>query len=254
MARRKKIPVTSGMIKDELIRTIKKGLRKIEAQKKSKPAKKSLKKKSAKSPKVKTARKTKTNPSSPGKKKQTPATKKTTQKKARSKGKTKRAPAKKTATRKPKVETALPDRYGDHRLIVLPRDPNWAYAYWDLNPAKVRDLLKSVGQTADKARWILRVYAAALHPVEDKQHYFDVDTDVRGGNYYLNLSRPGARFIVEIGVMENSGLFRSTAQSNPFILPLDHPSETVAPERVFSEDMTSPSATSFSKPPFSESQ
>ena len=36
MARRKKIPVTSGMVKDELIKTIQKGLRKIEAKKKSK--------------------------------------------------------------------------------------------------------------------------------------------------------------------------------------------------------------------------
>ena len=252
MARRKKIPVTSGMIKDELIRTIKKGLRKIEAQKKSKLAKKTSKKKSAKTSKVKTARKA------------------TGLKKKSIKKKTKQKTVKKSAARKPKkvrsaktvkskassksLETHLPDRYGDHRLIVLARDPNWAYAYWDLSPAKVRDLLKSVGQTADKARWVLRVYSAALHPVEDKQHYFDVDTDVRGGNYYLNLSKPGARFIVEIGVMETSGLFRSTAQSNPFILPLDHPSDTIAQESTFSEDMTSPSVTSFSKPPFSEPQ
>lgn len=34
MARRKKIPVASGMIKDELIKAIQKGLRKIEAKKK----------------------------------------------------------------------------------------------------------------------------------------------------------------------------------------------------------------------------
>jgi len=33
MARRKKIPVASGMIKDELIKAIQKGLRKIEAKK-----------------------------------------------------------------------------------------------------------------------------------------------------------------------------------------------------------------------------
>jgi hypothetical protein len=266
MARRKKIPVTSSMAKDELIKTIKKGLRKIEAQKKSKTAtaktrkrtpaakatRQTSKKKKAKASKVKTARK-------PAVLKKSPA-----------KGKTKKTSVKKSATRKPKtvrtpkavqsqmrpqpVETELPERYGDHRLVVLARDPNWAYAYWDLNPTKVRNLLKSAGQTANKARWVLRVYAAALHPVEDKTHYFDIDTLVQGGNYYINLSRPGARFIVEIGVMDTTGLFRATAQSNPVIMPMDHPSETLAQESTFSEDIISRNVSSFSNPSSSRSK
>lgn len=270
LARRKKIPVASGMLKEALIKAIKKGLRKIEAQKKSKTSKpksrkrtgvskttkKTSKKKSAKKPKTRTARKPKS----------------TTRKKSPLKGKAKKSPAKKPVARKPKsarspktvkkqarskpVETPLdlPDRYGDHRLVVLARDPNWAYAYWDLNPTQVRNLLKNAGQTAGKARWKLRVYSAALQPVKDKGHYFDVDIDVQGGNYYLNLSKPGARFIVEIGVMDASGLFRSTAQSNPVILPLDHPSETIAQESTFSEDTISTSASSFTKPPSPRSE
>jgi len=254
MARRKKIPVTSGMLKNDLVKAIKKGLRKIEAQKKSKTAKKTSKKKSPKTAKAKTARKPKS----------------TSRKKSPAKVKVKKAPAKKSATRKPKTarspktavspthskpaETDLPDRYGDHRLVVLARDPNWAYAYWDLNPAQVRGLLKSARQTADNARWILRVYSAALHPVEEKGDYFDVDVNLQGGNYYLNLSRPGARFIVEIGVMDASGMFRPTAQSNPVILPLDHPSDTLAQESTFSENMIPPRVSSFTKPPSSRSQ
>lgn len=264
------------MLKDALIKAIKKGLRKIETQKKSKAAKKTPKKKSAKTSKVKTSRKSKSasRKTAASKRKQTPAKKKTTRKKSPAKGKVKRTPAKKSAARKPKtvrppkaeavkdrarskpVETLsdLPEHYGDHRLAVLARDPNWAYAYWDLNPIQVRELLKSARQTAGKARWILRVYSAPLHPAEEKGHYFDVDINVQGGNYYLNLSRPGARFIVEIGVMDASGLFRSTAQSNSVILPLDHPSDTIAPESTFSENVTSPSVTSFTKPPSSRSQ
>lgn len=270
LARRKKIPVSSGMLKEALIKAIKKGLRKIEAQKKSKTAKKISKKKSTKTSKAKTARKSTSRKTVSKKGKQTAAKKKTTRKKGPAKGKVKKAPAKKSVTRKPKtvrspkkvksqtlpkpVEAELPDHYGDHRLVVLPRDPNWAYAYWDLNPARVRDLLKSARQTPGKAHWILRVYSAPLHPEENKQRCFDVDTNVEGGNYYLNLSRPGARFIVELGVMDASGMFRSTAQSNPFILPLDHPADTIAPEKTFSEKVTSPTVSSFTKPPSSRSQ
>ena len=256
IARRKKIPVTSGMIKDELIKAIKKGLRKIEAQKKSKTTKQTSKKKNAEKPKVKIPQKIKSN----------------TLKKSSAKKKAKKPAAKKPVIAKPKTARSsktvksqarskpvatlpdLPEHYGDHRLVVMARDPNWAYAYWDLNPTKVRDLLKSARQTANKARWILRVYSAALHPVEEKGHYFDVDTLVQGGNYYLNLSKPGARFIVEIGVMDASGMFRSTAQSNPVILPMDHPSDTIAQESTFSEDMTHSSVSSFTKPLSSRSQ
>lgn len=260
MAQRKKIPVSSGMIKSELVKAIQKGLRKIEAKKKrkagtaktlkrtpaSKTAKATSKKKKAKSSKAKAARKPATLKKSPAKRK----AKKTSARKPTAR-KPKSAPARKANQRKARpqtMETELPDRYGDHRLVLLARDPHWAYAYWDLSPARVRNLLKSAGQSADKARWILRVYSATLHPVEDKTHYFDVDTLVQGGNYYLNLSRPGGRFIVEIGVMDATGLFRATAQSNPVIMPTDHPSETLAQESTFSENTISRNVSSFTKP------
>lgn len=295
MARRKKIPVTSGMRKDDLIKAIKKDLRKIEAKKKSKTApaktrkrtsasktaKKTPKKKSSKTSKIKTARKPKTTAlkkttvkrkvkKAPVKKFAARKPKTTTPKKGPAKGKAKKTPAKKSAARKPKtdrppktvtsrtpfqpVETDLPDRYGDHRLVVLARDPNWAYAYWDLDAARVRDLLHKTGQSPDRAHWILRVYTTPLHPAEDKGHYFDVDVDVKFGSYYLDLARPGARFIVEIGVMDASGMFRSTAQSNPIILPLNHASETIAPEGIAPPKApASPSGSGFNKPPSSRS-
>jgi len=307
MARRKKIPVTSGMLKDALIKAIKKGLRKIETQKKpktattktrkqtpvAKTAKKTTKKKSPKTSKAKTAPKPKssTRKTTSTKQIKTSVKKKTARKKSPAKEKVKKAPAKKSAPRKTRpaksktgktaakksstskrkttrakkaapsaprsrpAETDLPERYGDHRLVVLARDANWAYAYWDLDPARIRDLLHSAGQTTDKARWVLRIYSAALHPAEEKGRYFDIDIDVKTGCCYLDLSRPGARFIVKIGVMDASGMFRTTAQSNPVILPLDHPSKTIAPEGTApSKTPTSPSGSSFTKPPSSWSQ
>ena len=171
--------------------------------------------------------------------------------------KVKKTPTKKSAPRKSKtvrspkveanqphsapVETNLPERYGDHRLVALARDPNWAYTYWDLNPTRVRDLLKSANQTTDKVRWILRVYYTALHPTDTKGNFFDINIDVKNGSYYLDLSRPGAQFIIEIGVIDTSGMFRMTAQSNPVILPMDRPSETIAPEGTApSEELNSP--------------
>lgn len=227
MARRKKIPVQSGMLKDEMAKAIKKGLRKIEAQKKSKPA----------------TAKTRTRPATAKRKLKSSAREKTARVKsalkksaARRKNpvkvKAKKIPAK-TVACKPAPEHRethpdLPASYGDHRLVVMARDPNWAYAYWDLDPKRIRDLTQSAGPSS--TRWVLRVYSAALQPVVEKGNYFDIAIKVETGSYYLNLSKPGARFIVEIGVVDASGFFRSAAQSDPVILPLDHPSKTVAPQ------------------------
>ncbi|TDJ52240.1 MAG: DUF4912 domain-containing protein [Nitrospina sp.] len=261
LARRKKIPVKAGLLKEDLVKALKKGLRKIEAQKKSKPkaaakkkaatkkrkpmaaakkkvatkkrkpvaaAKKKVatkKRKPATAAKKKVAKTSKTSPAKRKTKKiavkKSPTQKKSTTQKRKTTRVTKPAPS---APRSRPARTGLPDRYGDHRLVVLARDPNQAYVYWELDPKRMRELAPG----GEPARWVLRVYAAPLHPGVEKGAYFDVDINVKDGSYYLDLSRPGARFTVEIGVVDASGGFRATAQSNPVILPLDHPSKTVA--------------------------
>ncbi len=271
LARRKKIAVKAGLLKEELVKAIKKGLRKIEGQKKSKPKTAAKKRKPASAVKKKTAKTSKTRTV----RKTTPA-KRITSKAAAKKSSTQKikAPhAKKTARSAPSsppAETGLPDRYGDHRLVVLARDPNRAYVYWDLDPKRMREL--APGGVA--ARWVLRVYNAPLHPVVEKGAFFDVDINLKDGSYYLDLARPGARFMVEIGVVDSAGWFRATAQSNPVILPLDHPSNTASrstasfKESAFfkggsalpgsktpvPETLTSPRGTRLFKPPSSRSR
>ena len=276
MARRKKIAVTSGMLKDELVKAVKKGLRKIEAQKKTKTAKKISKKKSPKISKSKTLKKPKSaaRKTTEASKIKTTVEKKTAPKSSSAKGKVKKSSRKKPATLKPKTVLSpntikrqeppklvgtpsdLPERYNDHRLVVLARDPNWAYAYWDLNKARVQDLLSKIRQPSTHARWVLRVFSAELHPTGQEGHYFDIDIDLKSGSYYLDLSRPGARFIMEIGVIDSTGMFRATAQSSPVILPSDHPSETTAPEGTAPQQASasSPDRPGFTKPSSSRSK
>ena len=277
LARRKKIPVKAGLLKEDLVKALKKGLRKIEAQKKSKPKATAKKKAATKKRKPMAAAKkrvAKTSKTSPAKRKtrkiavkKSSTQKKSTTQKRKTTRVTKPAPS---APRSRPARTGLPDRYGDHRLVVLARDPNQAYVYWDLDPKRMRELAPG----GEPARWVLRVYNAPLHPVVEKGAFFDVDINVQDGSYYLDLSRPGARFIVEIGVVDASGGFRATAESNPVILPLDHPSTTAFrstasfKESAFFEGgsalpgsktpvpeaLTSPRGTRLFKPPSSRSR
>ncbi|MGA7933178.1 MAG: DUF4912 domain-containing protein, partial [Kovacikia sp.] len=40
----------------------------------------------------------------------------------------------------------LPDGYGDSRIVLMPRDPQWAYAYWDVTNEQKEDLRRQGGQ------------------------------------------------------------------------------------------------------------
>lgn len=281
LARRKKIKVSAGLLKDDLIKTVKKGLRKLEtAGKTNSAAKKSLKtaqkakapvKKRAKAVKNAKTKKASTKKPVTAKNKkavtkkavkkstarQSPATAKKAagakpkpkaragnkaaapaQKKTADKATSKKKAPRKTAARKtppvrsstpPRARSAaaagLPSGYGDNRLVMMARDPYWAYVYWDLTPTRMRDLSRQARHEAGHPRWVLRAYSAPLHPVMEKGGFFDVEIDIHSGSYYLNLSRPGARFLVEIGVVDAAGMFHGAAQSNPVIMPMDHPVE-----------------------------
>ena len=209
LARRKKIKTPASMRKNELVKAVKRGLVKLEAAKKPKPAAPSKKKVTKKSVLKK---------STPAKTKK-PVAKKSSAKKTIAK----KAPA----SRSPKPEaTELPASYGDNRLVVMARDPNWAYAYWDLAPDRLRDCSRNARSTAGEPRWILRVYSAGA----EEGSYFDIVIKVESRSYYLNLSRPGARFVVAIGVVDSSGIFRTATESDPVSMPLGQPSKTVAPQ------------------------
>lgn len=40
----------------------------------------------------------------------------------------------------------LPDSYGESRIVILPRDPQWSYAYWDIPNSAKEELRHHGGQ------------------------------------------------------------------------------------------------------------
>jgi len=40
----------------------------------------------------------------------------------------------------------LPDGYGESRIVLIPRDPQWAYAYWDVPNEHKEELRRQGGQ------------------------------------------------------------------------------------------------------------
>ncbi|MBM3271250.1 MAG: DUF4912 domain-containing protein, partial [Candidatus Sericytochromatia bacterium] len=121
------------------------------------------------------------------------------------------------------VDTALgelPPSYDENRAVLLVRDPQWAYAYWDLS----RTLAESA---RGDYRQILRVQelsGAAGRPA----YFFDVQVPRHARSWYLKLPGDGRRYRVEVGLHYRDGSFVSAARSNEIEMPRAKPSEVVA--------------------------
>jgi hypothetical protein len=93
-------------------------------------------------------------------------------------------------------EVELPQSYNDTRIVILLRDPFWAYAYWDINPAE----LEKLGEETFYNGLFLRVYE--FHgdsPTEDNiVEFFDIPVEESDGSWYISLTHSGSDYAVEL--------------------------------------------------------
>ena len=116
--------------------------------------------------------------------------------------------------------------YGDHHLVFLPRDPYWAYMYWELQADRIDQALASLGYP-HPVNWVLRVYSPADTRHQAGTDYFDTPIDVDARKGYLHLAPPGGSFIAELGIVAPSGNFARVVVSNAISLPRDRPSDAL---------------------------
>ncbi len=116
----------------------------------------------------------------------------------------------------------LPEGYGDSRIVLLPRDPKWAYAYWDVSNEHKEALRQQGGQ-----RLMLRLYdvtdisisAQAPHSMQQQ------DCHEMARSWYLEVPVSDRDYAVEIGYLTDDErwlvLARSVAIRTPPIYPSD---------------------------------
>lgn len=132
-------------------------------------------------------------------------------------------PKKATLPKRIFVDTgpALPERYGRDKLVILPKDPSFIFAYWELNK-KVEGQMK------------IRVYETN---VAGDKSYFDVSINSAVNNWYIKVPRPGKRYRAELGVIKN-GKFIMLLFSNTILVPRSGISDEVDEEwMIVKEDL-----------------
>jgi len=116
----------------------------------------------------------------------------------------------------------LPDGYGESRIVLMPRDPQWAYAYWDTPSSHKEELRRQGGE-----RLALRLYDVTdvdlAHQSPHSMQQFDCDELAR--EWYMQIPVSDRDYRVEIGYLAGDGRWLVLASSNTVRIPPVYPSD-----------------------------
>jgi uncharacterized protein len=118
----------------------------------------------------------------------------------------------------------LPGGYGDSRIFLLPRDPQWAYAYWDIPNAQREDLHRQGGQTL-----ALRLYDVTGIDVnyQSPHNLQEYGCDEMTREWYLPIPVSDRDYLLEIGYRTWDGRWLMLARSEQMRVPPVYPSDWV---------------------------
>lgn len=94
------------------------------------------------------------------------------------------------------ADIQLVESYNDTRLVLLLRDPAWAFAYWDLRDTIEREILESEGEE----ELLLRVYELqnVKRSIKQALGAFDIPIRAEDREWYINIPTQGRAYIAHL--------------------------------------------------------
>lgn len=122
----------------------------------------------------------------------------------------------------------LPDGYGESRIVLMPRDPQWAYAYWDVPNEHKEELRRQGGQ-----KLALRIYDVTDINLEYQSPHSiqEYPCDELAREWYLPVPVSDRDYVIDIGYRCANGRWLVLARSAPVHVPPVYPSDWI--EDVF---------------------
>lgn len=115
----------------------------------------------------------------------------------------------------------IPREYYENRIVLLIRDPEWLYAYWEVTPDAMGDANRRAADA--EARLTLRIYD--ITEMKDLTYFWDIEIYQRIGNWYIHVGRPDRTYLTDIGMKSTDGKFATIARSNAGHTPPNGPSD-----------------------------
>ena len=116
----------------------------------------------------------------------------------------------------PEDDVELPESYNETRVVLMLRDPSWAFAYWDIKDSVTDDL-----QNAEEfGGLLLRVYSlpGAGGELEGAVGRFDIPVSILDNRWYINLPEQDLCYRIVL-VATVDGVERELSRSNMISAP-----------------------------------
>lgn len=122
----------------------------------------------------------------------------------------------------------LPSGYGESRIVLLPRDPQWAYTYWDIPNEHKEELRRQGGQ-----QLALRIYDVSDINIEYQSPHSiqEYPADELAREWYLPVPVSDRDYVIDIGYRAADGRWLVLARSTRVHIPPVYPSDWI--EDVF---------------------
>lgn len=123
----------------------------------------------------------------------------------------------------------LPSGYGESRIVLLPRDPQWAYAYWDIPNEHKQELRNQGGH-----RLALRFYDVTGIDINSQSPHSlqQYDCGEMTREWYLPIPVSDRDYTVEVGYICDDGRWLMLSRSAPVRIPPVYPSDWIEDQFV----------------------
>ncbi|GEM_PF-2881593 len=111
----------------------------------------------------------------------------------------------------------LPENYGTTALVLLTVDPFWIFAYWEIIPQAISDLMNRLGPRASSGGgYVLRIYdvTAVEFNGSNAHSSFDLPVDLWARSWYINLWSSEKSLVSDLGYLLPNGQFFLLVRSN----------------------------------------
>jgi hypothetical protein len=118
----------------------------------------------------------------------------------------------------------LPAGYGESRIVLMPRDPQWAYAYWDIPNTHKEELRRQGGQ-----QLAIRIYDVTDVNIEFQSPHSiqEYPCDELAREWYLPIPVSDRDYVVDIGYRCADGRWLVLARSALVHVPPIYPSDWI---------------------------
>ncbi|MBF2067370.1 MAG: DUF4912 domain-containing protein [Calothrix sp. C42_A2020_038] len=122
----------------------------------------------------------------------------------------------------------LPGGYGESRIVLMPRDPQWAYTYWDVPKEHKEELRRNGGQ-----QLALRIYDVTdiNFDYQSPHSIQEYPCDELAREWYLPIPVSDRDYVIDIGYRCADGRWLVLARSARVHIPPVYPSDWI--EDVF---------------------